>query len=122
MPEYNPAIHDPVRINLRAARFAHALTDLNSDSFGNMYKSARKAGFSHSFSRVIGIYYPRWKIKRVLQTTATPWAQSMVKQMQNQPKSDYYPSKRSIKRQQIEENKRSKEVLDEIIRYFGAPQ
>jgi hypothetical protein len=39
-------------------------TDINSETFGNAYKSAKKAGYSDSYARVITVRYRRGSLRK----------------------------------------------------------
>lgn len=58
-----------LNITLREFDFLRHYADLESESFGNAYQSALKAGYSESYARVIAKNYPllrrRW-LKTVL--------------------------------------------------------
>lgn len=119
MPEYNPAIHDVIEINFYETRFVKAYIDIDSATFGNAYQSAIQAGYSPSYARVIGHYYPKWRIKKALENMNNPLAQSLIS---DESDGEYTPSKRELKRLRTEENRRFNEVKTEFELLFGKPE
>lgn len=114
MPEYNPTIHEPVIIDPKAFAFVTAYVSLDSDSFGNLYQSAIRSGYSQSYARIVGRYFPKHRIKKLLLDMEKPLAQSIVKDLQAHPEEYYRPSKRAEKRMRTEANRRFKELEVEL--------
>ena len=123
MPLYDPKIHDPITIDLQAFAFVQALTDIDSPSFGNYYRSGIKAGYAPSYCRVIGQHFPKYRIKQVIKTMKNPLAQSLAQRMRDEPDDAYcQPSQRELKRLRTEGNRRFKEVKREWDLLYGAPE
>lgn len=78
MPEYNPDTHDPIIVDLQAFAFVRAYTNLDSDSFVNMYQSAIHAGYSHNYPRVIGHYFPKRRIKKLIKNMQNPLGKALA--------------------------------------------
>lgn len=121
MPTYNPEIHDSIIIDARAFDFVQALTSIDSPTFGNYFGSAIQAGYSHSYARVIGQFFPKCRIKRIIKTMGNPAAQASIKRMQEEPDDPYYPPpKRMQKRLRTEQNRQFNEVKIELDLLLGA--
>ena len=119
MPEYNPKTHEPIIINLYEQGFVRAYTDIDSPTWANAYKSAIVAGYSPTYARVILGHFPKWKIKKTLENMQNPLSKLAIKQLSSEDSRIYTPSKRELKRRQIEENKHSKAVLEACREEFG---
>lgn len=52
-----------ISITLQEFDFLRGYIDIGSPSFGNASKSARKAGYSRSYCRVVKRNYPIWRMK-----------------------------------------------------------
>ncbi len=120
MPKYDPTIHDPITVDLQAFDFVQSLTDIDSPTFGNYYRSAISAGYKPSYARVIGQFFPKCRIKRIIKTMENPAAQAAIKRMREEPEDPSYPPpKRMQKRMRAEENRQFKEVEFELEAYRG---
>lgn len=121
MPQNNHTIHNPLIINPKAFAYVQALTDIDSPTFGNQYRSALKAGYSHYYARVIGHYFPKWRIKKTLTDMEDPLAQALVEEITRINASDISPgpSRREEKRTQAVANRKFKEVKDELDAILG---
>lgn len=114
MPVYDPDIHDPIIIDPQAYAFVQALTDIDSPSFGNLYQSAVRSGYTQSYARIVGRYFPKHRIKKLMRDMEKPLAQSILKDLQAHPEEYYRPSKRAEKRMKTEANRRFQELEAEL--------
>lgn len=78
MPEYNPTLHEPITISLQEYDFFQRYTSIESDTFGNAYKSAIKAGYSHYYARVITHYIPLQRLRELKRLYDDPHTQSLL--------------------------------------------
>lgn len=110
MPEYNPQIHGPITVNLREIDFVQALTNINSPTFGNHYKSAITAGYNHSYARVIGQYFPKERIKEIKKKMQWPQVQFLIKTLREEKYDKNYDN-RSLKQLRKDWKKEEELVL-----------
>lgn len=72
--------------------------------------SAIQAGYSHSYARVIGHYFPKHRIKKLIKNMQNPLGKALAKNMKDNPESySYRPSVREQKRMKAAANRRWRE-------------
>ncbi len=122
MPTYNPTIHDPITISLQEYEFLQAYTKIESETFGNAYKSALKAGYSHWYARVITKRLTRKKLCELKKLYNSPLGKSLLKMVRDSQNDVTMLSYSKWKRMSYNDRKYADQVLIETEMLFGTPE
>lgn len=113
-----------ITITLQEFNFLRAYIDISSDSFGNAFQSALKAGYTKTYARVVKRHYSPWRMKLLKMALKDTDLVEMIEATRNIDFGSTMPNKRKM--QQIIQKREhellgmsAKQVMDALDTLLG---